>query len=202
MLPYITLLLLSLLPSTLQTTPPSPQQTASIFTHTPNNPPSFSPLATLTYNPFDPSTARTLSLTPPKNTTDLTSIAVFSPPHTSKPSAKGTFRSSVTATRGFHAPYKGRFTVVVSVDGDEVLGVSWRSWPSKEGGKGKGSDKGKGKGKGGKGEVEGRGDFDIVVQARAPVPVLDSKGGKGQVKATGAEGEEGEEKDERSFIQK
>lgn len=160
------------------------------------DPSSFKPLATLAYSTSTPHNARITSLTPPPNTTEYTSIALFDPkePHSS--------RSTVTATRGFHEPYRGRFRLLLSVDGDDVLSASYYSFYSVTS-----RDKGEGKsqGKGANGEAE-REEFDINFQARAPAIHLDRPAKKGQkvLGATGpdAEGDDGEAVEEKTFFQK
>ena len=112
------------------------------------------------------------------------------------------YRSSVTATRGFHAPYTGRFRVVLDTRG-EVVAASWRARLSK-GSAAAAAAVGKRKGESG----DRRGDFDIVATKLAPRVAFD-KPAKGKGAATGASpgagaaGAEGEgEEVEKTMLQK
>ena len=155
----------------------------------------FSPLATLTYTPSSPHNARVVSLTPPPNNTEYTSVAL-SDPGSSQPS-----RSTVTTTRGFHAPYTGRFRLMLSADGLNALSASYQAFLPPEPSNAQKRKDGK--------KVDGaneRGDFDIAWQARAPAIHLDKPGKKGQksigISMPNAENEEGEQVEEKSFLQK
>lgn len=109
----------------------------------------------------------------------------------------------MTATYGFHAPYKGRFRVLLDGEG-VVVGASWHSYLPRGP-----AVAGKGKGKGKVESVEnGRGDFSILTTKPAPSVVFD-KVAKGTAGATGAGtgagmgGQEGEgEVVEKTFLQK
>ena len=163
------------------------------------------PLATLFYNPQHPHLSRIESFTPPPNTTDLTSILVFPPSDGENPKRRkgDKYTSSLTATRGFHAPYTGRFSIHVSLSG-EVLGAWYRSFtpdtPSSSSGN-NGNDKGH----------HGHGDFDMTIQQQAPRVFLDKTSNKGAAAGQGAlsqgqagQGDEGEggEVQEKTFFQK
>ena len=112
------------------------------------------------------------------------------------------YRSSVTATYGFHAPYRGRFRLVLDSKG-EAVGASWHSCLSKSA-----PAAGKGKGKGESGG-NARGDFDVLTTKPAPRVVFDKPAkGKGGAAAAGAGagvgGKEGEEEEvvEKTLLQK
>lgn len=105
----------------------------------------------------------------------------------------------MTATYGFHAPYQGRFRVVLDTEG-EVVGASWHSYLVKGS-----SAAGNGKGESGR---DGRGDFDVLTTNSAPVVVFDKPAkGKGGVAGAGTgagmAGKEGEEEVvEKTLLQK
>jgi hypothetical protein len=182
--PHLTLLALL---HTLALTTTIPLYTATLHTH-----PTPTPLALLTYSPHHPSLSHLLSYTPPPNTTTdptaLTQIAIYFP--NADPSSPH-YRTSATSIRGFHAPYAGRFTIVVDPDDGGVVGASWRCWVDK----------------GGRGSGNGKGDFDIVTVKRAPSVVFDKpgkeKGGLfASVVGKGAEVEGEEEVVEKTLLQK
>ena len=171
------------------------------------------PLAVLSYNPTNPSLASLTSFTPPRNTSsedDLTQIVTYLPNNDPKSQS---YRSSATATYGFHAPYRGRFRIVVEPETGEIVGASWRAWmPGHEersdakkhstGAKAKkatGNDSERS-------TAGGRGDFDVVTVKRPPPIVFDkpSKGGRGGAAQGAAQpGVEGEEEvQEKTFFQK
>ena len=129
----------------------------------------------------------------------MTSIAVYLP-------NDERYRSSVTATIGFHAPYRGRFRITVTPAG-EVVGASWRAWRVGGGGGEEEDDDDVGRRRR---EREGRGDFDVVIMKQAPGVVFDkggkgkgvaSAGGEGGMGVGGKEGDEGEGA-EKTFLQK
>ncbi|KAL9128351.1 MAG: hypothetical protein Q9217_002955 [Psora testacea] len=169
------------------------------------------PLATLTYNPQYPHLSRLESFTPPPNTTDLTSILVFPPSDNNESESEGKgekYISSSTATRGFHAPYKGRFSLHVSLTG-QVLGVSYPSFePSaaitttSKNGKGNKGAKNK--------DDNARGEFDLVLQKNAPGVFLEKANSKaaaagGRSQGAGVKIEDGggeETEGEKTFFQK
>ncbi|KAL9066823.1 MAG: hypothetical protein Q9161_007329 [Pseudevernia consocians] len=164
----------------------------------------------LTYSPLHPHLSTLKSFTPPSNNTSdpdaLTSVVVYLDGQTSGPG----YRSSVTATRGFHAPYTGRFRVVLDANG-EVAAASWHSHLAQSSAAAAGKGKGKGKRKGESGSAENRrGDFDVRRTKAAPSVVFDKavKGtgggatgaGTGAGTAAGTEGEE--EVVEKTLFQK
>lgn len=105
----------------------------------------------------------------------------------------------MTATCGFHAPYRGRFRVVLDREG-EVVGASWHSYLARGGLPPSAAGKGKGKGQ----SVEGgKGDFDVLTTKPAPSVVFE-KAAKGKTGAgAGVVGQEGEEEEvEKTFFQK
>ena len=172
-------------------------------------------LAVLTYKPSDPSLSTIRSFNPPSNSSttktpeDLTQIltylsATHSPSH---------FRTTSTLTRAFHAPYTGRFRLVIDPKTGDILSASWRAWlsvdksPSKDETrktKQKRSEPAKDRkkqqqrksgGKKSKGAEEvirdERGDFDIVVPGQAPAVVFDRKPRAAGAGAAGAGGSGG-----------
>ena len=149
-------------------------------------------LATLHYNPTDPSLSRLSSLTPPKNSTSnprsVTQIGFY----TSSNKDPEHLRTSATATNSFHAPYTGRFRIVVDPSSGALVGASWKAW----------RDDGKGKN-----GCVGKGDFDVVTVKNAPGIVFDKpvkgKAGGGAGQSAGQGQIEGEEEVvEKTFLQK
>lgn len=201
-LPALLLSLLTLPYALAATSPPSPAlHTATLHalpvTPTPSKP---QPLAILTYSPLHPHLSALKSFTPPANTSDadsLTSVVIYLDGQIGGEK----YRSSVTATYGFHAPYKGRFRIVLDTKG-EIVGASWHSYSPK-------SSPAAGQGKSAERE-KGRGDFDILVTKTAPSVVFDKpakgKGGGGATAvgagAGGAGKEDEEEAVEKTFLQK
>ncbi|KAM0806021.1 hypothetical protein BDR22DRAFT_195165 [Usnea florida] len=142
------------------------------------------PLAILTYSPRTPHLSTLTSFTPPSNSTSdptaLTSVVVYL--DGDNPNGQS-YRSSVTATHGFHSPCQGRFRIVLDMKGD-VVGASWRSWIPRDDDGDAGNKKGKGNGKADEGSG-GRGDFDILSTKPAPRVTFDKTvKGKGVVEKT------------------
>ena len=174
------------------------------------------PLAVLSYNPTNPSLASLISFTPPRNSTsedDLTQIVTFLPNNDPK---SDRFRSSLTATYGFHPPYKGRFRIVVEPETGHIVGASWKARlpgiaEREEAKRSKATKVSKG-GKlkaagedGAKRTANGNGDFDVVTVKKPPPVVFDkpAKGKGGATQGTGQVGAEGEEEvQEKTFFQK
>ena len=102
----------------------------------------------------------------------------------------------MTATCGFHAPYRGRVRVVLGTRG-EVVGASWHSYFSE-------GSVALGKG----GGERGRGDFDVLTTKAAPAVVFDKsakgKGGgaTGAGAGAGVAGQDEEEVVEKTLLQK
>ncbi|KAL8996063.1 MAG: hypothetical protein Q9169_004339 [Polycauliona sp. 2 TL-2023] len=198
---HFILTLLSTIPSTFSASPPAPLQTVTI--HSLPSTPSLSspakPLATLTFSPQHPHLSKISSFTPPRlnpaNKEDIIQVGIC---------YDGTkdCRTTATLAKSFHPPYRGRFRIVVTRQG-EVLSVSWRSWlPNSSSPIVKEDER--------RYQEGGRGDFDIVVQSQAPGVWVDKPATKGRAKAAGGKAEEGkgkegdeeEEVDERSFLQR
>ncbi|KAL6718257.1 hypothetical protein ACLMJK_004345 [Lecanora helva] len=185
----------------------APLHTATLYHFPPSSAPL--PLATLLYIPHQPHLSSLESFIPPPNTTSTTSttrLGIYLPNNTTDLNSPH-LRTSATATYSFHAPYTGRFRLLVDPKSGECIGVSWRAWWDE----GKGREEGKkekGKRKGGGKEVveDGRGDFDVVLQKEAPVVVFDkpAKGKGGQQQGAGqGHGVDGEEEVvEKTFLQK
>ncbi|KAI4283360.1 MAG: hypothetical protein L6R38_002210 [Xanthoria sp. 2 TBL-2021] len=159
------------------------------------------PLATLTFSPQHPHLSKISSYAPPRLSSGdeekLVQVGICY-------DGTNDCRTTAALAKSFHPPYKGRFRVVLTKDG-EVLSVSWRSWmPSSSSSGTAVKDDGK------RYQEGGRGDFDVVVQSQAPGVWVDKPVTKGKGKAAGGkteegkgkEGEEEEEVDERSFLQK
>ena len=104
------------------------------------------------------------------------------------------WRSSVTATVGFHAPARGRFRLVVSKEG-EVLGASWKSWLPRDGNAAESSER--------KDRRKERGEFDLVMQKRPAGVVFDKPKTNARPAGAGAGVEGGEEEVvEKTMFQK
>lgn len=190
---YALLVCLPTLTLTASPPPQPPLYTATLY-HLPTTTPSTPhPLVTLLYNPSHPTLSRLKSLTPPPNSTAdpdaLTQIALYLP--NADPRSEH-YRSSAASIRGFHAPYKGRFRIVVDPEDGEVVGASWVAWMPR-GGEGEGGREG-----------SGRGDFDVVTVKKAPSVVFDKPvKGKGGAAAGAAPVVEGEEEVvEKTLLQK
>jgi len=169
--PPILLTLLSLLSPTLATTTAQPPLKTATLHHLSPTP---KPLATLSFSPQHPHLSKLESFTPPPNSTSLTRIGV--------PLGSKSYRTTLTATSSFHAPYVGRFRITVTPEG-EVLGASFHASlrnGEKEAGVG-----------------EERGDFDMLVVEKGPEIV-----GLEPEKKAGVQGKDGEEVEEKTFLQK
>ena len=169
-----------------------PLHTATLYHLPPTLSASPTSLATLHYNPTDPSLSRLSSFTPPKNSSNnprsVTQVGLY----TSSNKDPEHLRTSATATNSFHAPYTGRFRIVVDPSNGVLVGASWRAW----------RDDGKGRD-----NWEGKGDFDVVTVKKAPGIVFDKpvqgKAGGGAGQGTGQGQMEGEEEVvEKTFLQK
>ncbi|KAL8674078.1 MAG: hypothetical protein Q9168_001513 [Polycauliona sp. 1 TL-2023] len=196
----LVLALLSTLSTTISASPPAPLQSVTI--HSLPSTPSLSspgkPLATLNFSPQHPHLSKISNFAPPRLSSakndDLIQVGIC---------YDGTkdCRTTATLAKSFHPPYKGRFRIVVTKQG-EILSVSWRPWLPNPSSSVKDDEK--------RYQEGGRGDFDVVVQSQAPGIWVDKPVTKGRAKAAageaqegkGKEGEEDEEVEEKSFLQK
>ncbi|KAL2038757.1 hypothetical protein N7G274_008515 [Stereocaulon virgatum] len=165
--------------------PPPPLYTATLH-HLPvtTSPPTETPQphATPPYYPHHPHLSTLTSFTPPPNSSDpnsLTQIVIYLP---NKDTSSRRLRTSATTTYAFHAPYRGRFRIVVDPATGDIVGATWHAYllplsssePLSESKlnlahKGKGAANGEEAGTRGR----GKGDFDIVPVARAPEVVYE-----------------------------
>ena len=173
---------LALLPPSFSATTISPADKPALQTitlHHLSSSHSAKTLATLAFFPSDPSLSKVQSFTPPHNSTYLTRIAI--PVSPSSSSKNNDYRTTLTSTSSFHAPYTGRFRILITQEG-EVLGASWHASPSS-------SNKPTLR--------EGQGDFDIVLVEKGPqITGLEPE------KKIGADGKADGEVEEKTFLQK
>lgn len=174
----------------------SPPTYTTTIHHFPPSSPTPLPLATLSFNPLHPNLSKLLTFTPPSasasNSTELTRIAVILP--SSDPSAAPRYRTTLTSLASFHAPYKGRLSLVVTRSG-HVLGASWRA--------GLATAPSNGEQQAIKTESgNGKGDFDLLVEKEGPRPLLEKVTVKGSSGGRVVVGEDGEEVEEKTLLQK